>query len=128
MFILLFSISCKAKQKPEEHSRAELEGGWEGGISIYDDAIMHTFIGIHGKYKYIGKVDENFYYPYTVNIKRDDYNGVVGTITFNNSTNCIVHYTKEYYDSMISWKLECIDTNYYRNYKKLDEYMENPAE
>ena len=98
------------------------------GISIYDDTIMHTFNGKYGKYKYIGKVDENFYYPYTVTIKKDDYNVVVGTITFNSSTNCIVHYTKEYYYSMISWKLECIDTNHYRNYKKLEEYMTNPAE
>ena len=119
LFILLFSISCKAKQKPEEHSRTELVGNWCGVITVYDNGFIHHNFG----YSYsIGKVDENFYYPYTVTMKQktgDDYN-VIGTIIFNSATDCVVNYTKLYYYDY-GWK--CGDVNFYHNYKRDAEYL-----
>ena len=103
-------VSCKAKQKPEEHSRAELVGTWWNDIGWYwirvdDNGYVKNSLDM----SYSGKVDENFYYPYTITMKNDN-NNVVVTITFNSATDCIAHYTPE------------TDNSYYRNYKKGDKY------
>ena len=53
-------------------------------------------------YTYTGKIEDNFEYPYTVNLTQTSfyydgklktdayYNGQTGTITFNNAQNCFV--------------------------------------
>ena len=109
---MLFSISCKAKQKPEEHSRAELVGRWwHDDITVYDLIRVNDngYVTTH-HLGYSGKVDENFYYPYTITMKNDN-NNVVVTITFNSATDCIAHYITD------------TDNSYYRNYKKGNIYI-----
>ena len=100
LFILLFSISCKSKQKPEEHSRAELVGIWDTtGASdfylyVFDDGDILYRVGqaYNGKSIYTEKVASTFdSYPYTVklivtNITHNKY-ADAGRITFNNATN-----------------------------------------
>ena len=106
-------VSCKAKQKPEEHSRAELVGRWwHDDITVYDLIRVNDngYVTTH-HLGYSGKVDENFYYPYTITMKNDN-NNVVVTIIFNSATDCIAHYTPD----------TDTDNSYYRNYKKGDKY------
>lgn len=108
LFILLFSISCKPKQKPEEHSRAELAGIWYtvGGTAPYiyvldDGDVMYR--GPWSKYfdgtGYFGKVAATFdSYPYTIKLivtnvtHHNSADG--GTITFKSATVCEFNTTK----------------------------------
>ena len=108
LFILLFSISCKSKQKPEEHSRAELAGIWDtvGGTAPYiyvldDGDVMYR--GPWSKYfdgtGYFGKVAATFdSYPYTIKLivtnvtHHNSADG--GTITFKSATVCEYNTTK----------------------------------
>ena len=109
LFILLFSISCKPKQKPEGHSRAELtgiwdvaSGGWATRIYVLDDGDV-MYRGPWSKYYdgtgYFGKVAATFdSYPYTIklivtNVKHHN-SGDGGTITFKSATVCEFNTTK----------------------------------
>lgn len=109
LFILLFSISCKSKQKPEGHSRAELtgiwdvaSGGWATQIYVLDDGDV-MYRGPWSKYYdgtgYFGKVAETFdSYPYTIKLivtnVRHHNSGDGGTITFKSATVCEYNTTK----------------------------------
>ena len=81
LFILLFSISCKSKQNPEEHSRAELVGTWnnpdgngkglfnfniDSGGNLNFNCDLITYSGWH--YNYAGKLADTFDYPYTIEL------------------------------------------------------------
>ena len=74
-------VSCKSKQKPEEHSRAELVGTWNNpdgnGKGLFNFNIdsegnlnfncgLKDYSGHH--YNYSGKLAETFDYPYTIEL------------------------------------------------------------
>ena len=71
-----------------------------GNITLYISG-RSTYDYLHN-YTYTGKIEDNFEYPYTVNLTQTSfyydgklntdayYNGHTGTITFNNASNCSV--------------------------------------
>ncbi|WP_432633870.1 hypothetical protein [Brachyspira sp.] len=92
----------------------ELEGTWgrqywwyanidlsidnNGNITLF---CHYDYLNSRTEYTYIGKIDNNFEYPYTVkitqtsfyrdgNLLTDSYYGHTGTITFDNASSCSV--------------------------------------
>ena len=95
LFILLFSISCKSKQKPEEHSKAELVGSWgtkdnyPSNVYIFGDG---SLILLNNWNAIVGKVADTFdSYPYTIKLRGTNQSGAnkdnAGTVTFYSATN-----------------------------------------
>ena len=127
LFILLFSISCKSKQKPEEHSRAELAGTWScnyaSSVYIFGDG---SLILLNNWNAIVGKVADTFdSYPYTIKLRGTNQNGAnkndAGTVTFYSATNLYFSYNfnggkyEDYFykttDKLIAFDKE-IDKNY----------------
>ena len=127
LFILLFSISCKPKQKPEEHSRAELAGTWScnyaSSVYIFGDG---SLILLNNWNAIVGKVADTFdSYPYTIKLRGTNQNGAnkndAGMVTFYSATNLYFSYNfnggkyEDYFykttDKLIAFDKE-IDKNY----------------
>ena len=137
MFILLFLISCSSIEDPtedpkrEKHSRAELVGEWAGRRHAYMGYDYRSFIVDSDgnisfqkleyyplEYYYKGKLNDTFYYPYTVEISIEGYTDVnnntyikerhTGTITFSSSSNATGSCDELHY-SYRGWRKRTID-------------------
>lgn len=131
LFILLFSISCKSKQKPEGHSRAELVGSWgtkdnyPSDVYIFGDG---SLILLNNWNAIVGKVADAFdSYPYTIKLRGTNQSGAnkddAGTVTFYSSTNLYFSFDfngskKEDYFYKYSDKLITDDGEVDKNYFK----------
>ena len=131
LFILLFSISCKSKQKPEEHSKVELVGSWgtkdnyPSDVYIFGDG---SLILLNNWNAIVGKVADTFdSYPYTIKLWGTNQNGAnkndAGTVTFYSATNLYFSFDfngskKEDYFYKYSDKLITSDGEVDKNYSQ----------
>ena len=131
LFILLFSISCKSKQKPEEHSKVELVGSWgtkdnyPSDVYIFGDG---SLILLNNWNAIVGKVADTFdSYPYTIKLRGTNQNGAnkndAGTVTFYSATNLYFSFDfngskKEDYFYKYSDKLITSDGEVDKNYSQ----------
>ena len=137
-FLVLFSISCDNEGKTGSggagvggdgssggsQSKSELVGDWiykspARTYSFKVDNNGNITFNIPGQLitetvSYVGKINDTFDYPYTVEIV-SDYNNqkAKGTFTFNNETNCnAVFYTWDAaFAKFFDWKVEKTFTN-----------------
>ena len=96
LFILLFSISCKSKQKPNDNTKyLELVGSWgtkdnyPSDVYIFSDG---SLILLNNWNAIVGKVADTFdSYPHTIKLRGTNQDGAnkndAGTVTFYSATN-----------------------------------------
>ena len=105
-------VSCSSIEDPEpEPKYLELAGTWTGGhvhgyiyanLTIDDNGNITVVnsISSYTKLTFAGKIEDNFEYPYTVNLTQTEYNGrrleatdyhhTNRIIIFSNASNCAV--------------------------------------